>query len=230
MSNGIKTQTVSFTANGEQADGFLAKPEGDGPFPGVIVVQEWWGVDNHIRDVAQRFARERFAALAPDLFHGEVTREPSEAQKLMMSLDMNKAARELAKAAEYLASQPFTVGRRVGATGFCMGGGLALTLACDSPHIRASAPFYGVNPSPIDKLANLRGPVFAIYAEHDAWAGQSVRETLEQALKRHGMTYEIKVYPGTEHAFFNDTRPEVYKREAAQDAWQRVLKLFRENL
>jgi len=230
MSPAIRAEMVSFSGNGEKVDGFLARPEGEGPFPGVIVVQEWWGLEEHIKDVARRFATEGFAALAPDLYHGKATKEPDEAQKMMMALDMGRASKELARAADYLASQPFTRGRGIGATGFCMGGGLALTLACESPHIKAAAPFYGANPEPVDKVRELRGPVLAVYAEHDAWFGPPVREALEEALKRHGKQYEIRVYPGTEHAFFNDTRPETHNPEAARDAWQRVLALFREHL
>jgi carboxymethylenebutenolidase len=221
---------VQFPTNGESSTAHLAIPEGDGPFPGVIVVQEWWGLDHHIKDVAGRFAREGFVALAPDLYDGQVASEPNEAQKLMMSLDMPQASKELVKAADYLASRPEVAGRGIGATGFCMGGGLALTLATESEHTRAVAPFYGVNPSPIDKVRNLSGPVLAIYAEHDAWAGESVRKELEAALKEAGIQHEVRVYPGTQHAFFNDTRSEVYSREASVDAWQRVLALFRENL
>jgi carboxymethylenebutenolidase len=221
---------VSFAGNGDKVDGFLARPDGDGPFPGVIVVQEWWGLNDNIKDIAQRFASEGFAALAPDLYHGRVTDEPNEAQKEMMALDMNRASQELTKAADWLASQPYTRGKGIGAIGFCMGGGLALTLATDSPHIKAAAPFYGANPTPIDKVANLQGPVFAVYAEHDAWANDAMREALEQALSQHGKQFETKTYPGTEHAFFNDTRKEVYREEAAKDAWQKTLALFRENL
>lgn len=193
-------------------------------------MQEWWGLDGHIKDVAQRFAREGFLAFALDLYHGEVATEPGEAQKLMMALDMNRASRELVQATEYLASQPALSGRGIGSIGFCMGGGLALTLACDSPRIRATAPFYGVNPNPIDKVRNLNGPVLAVYAENDNFAGKSVQEQLETALEKHRIEHEIRVYPGTEHAFFNDTRAEVYNRAAATDAWGRVLTHFRENL
>jgi carboxymethylenebutenolidase len=147
-----------------------------------------------------------------------------------MSLNMGKASKELVQAADYLASRPEIGGRGIGATGFCMGGGLALTLATESEHIKAAAPFYGGNPSPIDKVADLRGPVVASYAEHDGWITATVREELKQALSKAGIQHEIKVYPGTEHAFFNDTRTEVHNREASEDAWQRVLTLFRENL
>jgi carboxymethylenebutenolidase len=226
----VRTEKVGISLNGGTVEGFLARPDGDGPFPGVIVVQEWWGLDDHIKDVAQRFAREGFAALAPDLYHGKVTSEPSEAQKLMLALDMNNAVKELVKATEYLVSQPYTQGRGIGAIGFCMGGGLALTLACESRHIKAAAPFYGINPSPIDKVQNLQGPVFAVYAEHDEFAGRAVREALQQALTKYGKPHEIKVYPGTQHAFFNDSRQDVYNAQAAQDAWDRALSLFRQNL
>ncbi len=223
----ITTENVTF---GDGGTGFLASPGGSGPSPAVIVIQEWWGLDAHIKDVAQRFALEGFIALAPDLYHGKVADEPSEAQKMMMALDMNRAARELIGAAEYLASRPGLGGRGIGATGFCMGGGLALTLACDNAHVKAVAPFYGVNPSPIDKVANITGPVRAFYAEHDQFAGQSVRERLAEALTKHGKRHEIHVYPGTQHAFFNDTRADAYDKGAATDAWGRVLALFRENL
>ena len=121
----IRTEMVEFRSNGSTTPGFLARPEGDGPFPGVIVIQEWWGLNDNIKDIAQRFAREGYAAFAPDLYHGRVTREPDQAQKMMMQLDMPLAAKELVKATEYLAAQKYINGRGIGATGFCMGGGLA---------------------------------------------------------------------------------------------------------
>jgi carboxymethylenebutenolidase len=226
----MQTAMVSFATNGDTSDGFLARPDGDGPFPGVIVIQEWWGLNDNIKDIAQRFAAEGFAALAPDLYHGTVAGEPDVAMKAMMATDMNRASRELTKAADYLASQTYTRGRGIGATGFCMGGGLALTLACDSTHIKAVAPFYGANPNPIDKVANIEGAIFAAYAEHDDFAGPSVREALEQALAAHRKQHEVKTYAGTQHAFFNDTRPDVYNEAAAKDAWGKVLELFRANL
>jgi carboxymethylenebutenolidase len=226
----MQTEMVSFATNGDTSDGFLARPDGEGPFPGVIVIQEWWGLNDNIKDIARRFAAEGFAALAPDLYHGTVAAEPDAAMKAMMATDMNRASLDLTKAADWLASQTFTKGRGIGATGFCMGGGLALTLACDSPHIKAVAPFYGANPNPIDKVANIQGPVFAAYAEHDDWAGPAVRGALEGALATHGKQHEVKTYAGTEHAFFNDTRADVYNEAAAKAAWGKVLELFRANL
>jgi carboxymethylenebutenolidase len=226
----VRTESVEYPTNGETGQGFLAAPHGEGPLPGIIVVQEWWGLDDHIKDVVQRFANEGFVALAPDLYHGKVTKEPGEAQKLMMSLNMGQATKELTKATDYLASRPEVEGRGIGAIGFCMGGGLALNLACESRHVRAAAPFYGTNPNPIHKVQDLRGPVFAVYAELDNFAGESIRRQLEEALNQYDLKHEVRVYPNAQHAFFNDTRAEVYDREAAEDAWKRALSLFRENL
>ncbi len=227
----VITETVTFPVDGDTASGYLARPEGRGPFPGVIVVQEWWGIDEHIKDVCRRFAGEGFAALAPDLYHGQVTSDPDEAMRLMTALDTKKAVRELGAAAAFLAAQPYTQGRGIGAIGFCMGGGLALELACESPHIQAVAPFYGVNPEPIERVQNIRGPVLAIYAEDDPWVDPPRRaEELRAALERYGKRFEIHVYPATQHGFFNDTRPDVYNARAAQDAWARVLHLFQEEL
>jgi carboxymethylenebutenolidase len=226
----IQSESVEFGSNGSTTPGFLARPKGNGPFPGVIVVQEWWGLNDNIKDIAQRFAREGFAAFAPDLYHGVVVAEPDQAQKQMMQLDMPRASQELVKATEYLAEQSYITGRGIGAIGFCMGGGLAMTLATDTPLIRAVAPFYGATPEPIDKVQSLAGPVFAVFAEHDDWIGPPVREKLHQALEEHGKQFEIKVYPGTHHGFFNDTRMDVHDAQASEDAWKRVISLFRENL
>ncbi len=226
----ITTDMLDYATNGSNASGFLARPQGEGSFPAVIVIQEWWGLNDNIKDIAGRFADEGFVAFAPDLYHGEVTSEPDEAQKLMMQTDMPRASQELVKAAEYLSQQPYVTGRGIGATGFCMGGGLALTLATETPLIKAAAPFYGVNPQPIDKLQSLQGPVLAVYAEHDDFASAAVRGELQSAMAQYGKPLEVQVYPGTEHAFFNDTRREVYRETAANDAWNRVLTLFRAEL
>jgi carboxymethylenebutenolidase len=225
----IQTEMVDYPSNGSTTPGFLARPRGDGPFPGVIVIQEWWGLNDNIKDIAERFAREGFAAFAPDLYHGEVTAEPDVAMKKMMQLDMPRASHELVKAAEHLNGQPFIKSDGLGVIGFCMGGGLALRLATDTPLIRAAAPFYGGNPEPIDKVQDLQGPLFVVYAEKDTFFGPPVQEALRQALTEHNKPHEIKVYPGADHGFFANTNP-THDPEAARDAWEKVLALFRENL
>lgn len=225
----VHGEMVQFNGSDLATGGYLARPQGDGPFRGVIVIQEWWGLNDNIKDIANRFAGEGFAAFAPDLYDGKVTPEPDEAQKLMMQLNMDRASQRLVKAAEFLSGQPYITGG-LGATGFCMGGGLALTLACDTPLIKCVAPFYGVNPQPIDRVANLQGPVIGTYAEHDGWVPAEVVQALKEALDRHGKQHDIKIYPGTEHGFFNDTRPEVYNAAAAEDAWKRMITAFKANL
>jgi len=224
----IKTQDVQISANGESLSAFVARPEGGGPFPGLIVIQEWWGLESHIKDVTQRFATEGFVALAPDLYHGQVATEPSEAQKMMMSLDMPRAGKELVKAVDYLTADSAV--SNVGAIGYCMGGGLALTLACNSAKVKAVAPYYGANPNPIGKVKDIQGPIFAVYAENDHFINEQVREALKGALQQHGKKFEMNVYPGTGHAFFNDTRPDIYDAEAAKDVWGKTLSFFRANL
>ena len=226
----IRTEMVEFRSNGSTTPGFLARPQGDGPFPGVIVIQEWWGLNDNIKDIAQRFANEGFAAFAPDLYHGRVTREPDQAQKMMMQLDMPLAAKELVMATEYLAGQKYIDGRSIGATGFCMGGGLAMTLACKTPLVKAVAPFYGFPPDPIDQVEAVAGPMLLIFAENDAWITADARNRLTEALTRHGKQFEEKVYPGTHHGFFRDVDNDQHHPSASKDAWERVLKLFRDNL
>jgi carboxymethylenebutenolidase len=159
-----------------------------------------------------------------------VTREPDQAQKLMMALDMPLAARELVKATEYLAAQKYIGGRGIGATGFCMGGGLAMRLACESPLIKAVVPFYGFPPEPIDIVQNMQAQALLIFAEKDDWIGPPARDKLQQALNEHNKDYEMKVYPGTHHGFFRDVDNAQHDPEASKDAWELMLRLFSENL
>ena len=220
-------EMVTFKSNGGTCTGYLA----DGGGPGVIVIQEWWGLVDHIKDVADRFAAEGFTALAPDLYHGEVTTEPDAAGKLLMSLNLATAGKDLSGAVDLLLER---TGRpKVGVTGFCMGGGLTLMLACQRPDaVAAAAPFYGgMRPdTPIDWDA-LAATVEGHYAETDRGnAAPEAVKALEVELRSKGKDATFHVYPGTHHAFFNDTRAEVYDAAAATTSWERTLALFRANL
>ena len=220
-------ELVTFKSNGTNGQGYLA----DGGGPGVIVIQEWWGLVPHIKAVADRFAAEGFTALAPDLYHGEAASEPDEAGKLMMALKLDKAGKDLSGAVDFLRER--TGRTKVGVVGYCMGGGLTLTLACQRPDaIAAAAPYYGVIPWP-DAQPNwdaLAAVVEGHYAENDAFASPEAAHALEADLKARGKRATFHVYPGTHHAFFNDERPDVYHEAAATAAWQRTLSLFRNNL
>ena len=220
-------EMVEFKSNGGTCTGYLAGTSG----PGVIVIQEWWGLVPHITDIADRFAAEGFVALAPDMYHGEMTDEPDMAGKLLMSMNLATAGKDLSGAVDLL--QERTGRTKVGVTGFCMGGGLALMAACLRPDaIAAAAPFYGgMRPDTVIEWDNLAAVVEGHYAATDRGtaAPEAVKE-LEATLRGKGKNVTFHVYPGTQHAFFNDTRPEVYDAAVSKTAWDRTLALFRANL
>src|SRR4051794_98799 len=216
-------EMVEFPSNGGTGQGYLATP-GGGKGPGVVVIQEWWGLVDHIKDLCERFAGEGFMALAPDLYHGTTTAEPDEAGKLMMTLNMEQAAKDMSGAVTYLDDRSSTPG--VGVVGFCMGGGLALLLATQrGDAVKACVPFYGVIPpqGPKPDWWRLSGPIQGHYAENDDFAGPAEVQKLKEQLDSEGKETEFFLYPGTEHAFFNDDRPEVHHEEASDVAWQRMI-------
>jgi carboxymethylenebutenolidase len=222
-------QTVEFASNGGRTGGYLSVPE-KGSGPGVVVIQEWWGLVDHIKDVCDRFAGAGYVALAPDLYHGERAKSPDEAGKMMMALRIDEAEKDLRGAIQYLLDHGATTGGRVGVVGFCMGGALSLYAASKNEQVGACVVFYGIHPNVKPDLANLRAPVLGIYAERDQFVPPDAVRELESKMKELGKQAEMHIYPETDHAFFNDTRPEVYDARAAEDAWRRVLKFFATNL
>lgn len=226
-------ELVQFQANGRTASGYLAIPRagrGFQPGPGVIVIQEWWGLVDHIKDVCDRFADAGFVALAPDVYHGQTTKSPDEAGKLMMALRIDEAEQDISGAIQYLLDHDAVTGDKVGIVGFCMGGALSLYAATRNANIGACVVFYGIHPNVKPDLPNLSAPVLGIYAEKDGFVTPDVVHKLEQELKSLGKQVETHIYPQTDHAFFNDTRPEVYNAEASADAWQRTIDFLRQHL
>jgi carboxymethylenebutenolidase len=224
-------EIVSYRSNGGTSEGYLATPAG-GSGPGVIVIQEWWGLVPHIESLADRFAAAGFVALAPDLYHGRHTTEPDEAGKMMMGLAMDQAAKDMAGAAAHLAGAGAT-GTGVGAAGFCMGGSLALWSATLSDKIVATAGFYPAVPwermSPT--WANYAGKAAVIHcSEGDGTSAAPGIQAAVSAITAAGGDCKLYDYPGTGHAFFNDDRPEVYNADAAALAWARTLDFFRAKL
>lgn len=215
-------EMVSFPSNGSTAQGYLA---GDGP--GIVVIQEWWGLNDQIKGVCDDFASEGFTALAPDFYHGEITGEPDEAGKLMMALDIDRFAKDAKGAATFLAG---TTGGKVGVIGFCMGGQLALATGTLAPEqVGAVVDMYGVHPAVKPDYAKMTAPVLGLFAEHDDFITEEVRAALSEQLTAAGVSHEFDVYPGTHHAFTNETGG-TYDKEASQDAYRRVLAFFRANL
>ena len=223
-------EMIEFPSNGTTGQGYLALPP-TGTGPGVVVIQEWWGLVDHIKDVCDRFAVEGFVALAPDLYHGRQVSEPDEAGKAAMALNFEQAGQDMSGAVDEVLRR--SVGDGVGVVGFCMGGGLALVLATQRPDVVAACvPFYGVIiwPEVHLKYEAMTAAVLGHYAELDGFFTPAAARALEAELQGLGKEAEIHVYDGTDHAFFNDSRPEVYDRQAAFTAWERTLQFLRDRL
>ncbi|MDW8120588.1 MAG: dienelactone hydrolase family protein [Chloroflexota bacterium] len=224
----VRARQVQYPHNGSKTPAYLAQPAEPGTYPGVVVIQEWWGLEPHIQDVTRRFAGEGFIALAPDLYHGKIAKEPSEAEKLMMALNMERAVREIISGVNYLKGLEGCNGK-VGVVGFCMGGGLALLTALRSAGVSACVDFYGAIPDPLDQVKHLECPLLGIFAAQDHWVKVADVRRLRRRLKAFGKQAEVRIYRGVDHAFFNDTRP-LYNARAAKDAWRRTLAFFRQHL
>jgi len=224
-------ERVTFPSNGGSSEGYLARPP-SGSGPGVVVIQEWWGLVGHVTSVADRFATRGFVALAPDLFHGVTTGEPDEAMQLMMGLAMDQAAKDIAGAARYLAGLPECAGA-VGAVGFCMGGSLALWSAALTDEVRAAIGFYPA--VPWERMqpdwTRYAGKAAVIHcSEADGTSAADGIQAARKAIEAAGGEVTLYDYPGTGHAFFNDDRPEVYDPGASALAWARTLECLRTRL
>lgn len=225
----MKGQSVKFPCKGVTTEGYLSLPEGSGG-PGVVVIQEWQGLVEHVKSVADRFAAAGFVALAPDLYHGKATESPDEAGKLMMAMSIGRAELDLAGAVSHLRSHPQNSTGKVGTVGFCMGGALSLYAACRNPEVSACVVFYGGHPDIKPDLKSLKCPVLGLYAARDKFVTVASVRALEEQLRNLSKTYEFHIYPNADHAFFNDERPEVYSKEAADDAWDRTLQFLKRHL
>ena len=229
---GLVTGMVDYAGpDGETLTGYLARPQGDKPGPAVVVLQEWWGLNEHIKDVARRFAKEGYVALAPDLYKGQVATEPDEARKLVMALDMPAAVGEIGSAIDFLLAEEYVSGDQAGVVGFCMGGALALRTAladAGAGQVGAAVPFYGQPLTP-EEAATLKAPVLGLYGAEDQGIPAANVKAMQEALTAAGVENDFQIYAGAPHAFFNDTR-ESYRPEAAADAWQRTLAWFKQYL
>ena len=220
---------MRFESDGEEVAGYLAIPA-SGRGPAVVVVQEWWGLVDHIRDVCDRFAREGFVALAPDLYRGVSTVDPDEAGRLMMNLEIPRAARDLDAAIQTLLNHVAVDGARVGSVGFCMGGQLALYAATQNPRIGAVVDCYGIHPEVTLELSNLEAAVFGIFAENDEFIPTGATRKLESDLQSAGVRAFFKIYVGVKHAFMNESRPDVFDAPTAAEAWGELLAFLRAEL
>ncbi len=221
---------IEFDVNGRTAPGYLALPA-SGSGPATIVMQEWWGLENHIRSVCDRLAEAGFIALAPDLYRGDTTTEPDEAQQKMMALSMDQAEQDMRGAVDYLLAHDGTEGDGVGSIGFCLGGGLSVWAAASNSRINAVVTYYYVMPHGKPDFSRIDAPVLGHFGEADDFIPVETAKELEQEIGDAGVEVSFNFYPGCGHAFFNDTdRLGTYNADAAQLSWDRTLDFLRKNL
>lgn len=233
MAASIRETTVKYLSGTVSMKAFVAAPVTNEKRPAIIVIQEWWGLTDHIKDIAKRYAAEGYVAIAPDLYSRldhALTTDPAEAGKLMNALKQEDGLKDLIATVGYIKSSPEVDRTRIGVTGFCMGGSYALLLPCVNADIKAAVPFYGQVPNPERPIEKLSAPVLYFYGEDDGWITKADVQRLAAALKKYGKVGGIKTYPGAPHAFFRDNDPSVYRPEAAKDAWARTKAFFKKHL
>jgi carboxymethylenebutenolidase len=218
---------LEFPTSAGPQPGYLASPTGERG-PATIVLQEWWGVDDHVRSICDRLAAEGFFALAPDLYQGETTTQPSEAEQKMMALSMEKVEQQMCGAAEFLASRPGFEGTGVGSVGFCLGGGLSLWAAANCSRVTAAVTYYYVMPHGKPDFANIKGPVLGHFGTADEFISHAEAQALESELAEAGVDVSFNYYDDAGHAFFNDTnRLGTHDPDAAQLSWERTVSFLR---
>jgi len=223
---GVTGDTVQFISDGATIRGFLARPaDAPGRRPAVVVLHEWWGLNDHTINTTRRFAQAGYTALAVDLYSRQgytVTKDPAEAAELMNALSSQWALRDVNAAVRYLKALPFVDGQCIGAAGFSMGAMTALTMAQHNSDFKAIVAFYGKTP-PVESVDYFLCPVQFHHAGKDGWVTGKEVDVLKQGLIQYGKPGEVLIYPQADHAFFNETRPEVYKRDDAEAAWRSML-------
>ena len=221
----MKTDTMQLTTSRGATSAYVARPDQE-PTAAVLLIQEWWGINDHVRDIAARYARQGYLCVAPDLYRGKVTKNADEASRWMHELTIEDGMETIREALTET-KRSYNV-QKVGITGYCMGGTFALRAACDIPELSAAAPFYGDIPED-DVLKRLKVPTLFIAGSRDQWINAQKVNALKAAAQKSNLPVEVVVYDA-DHAFFNDTRTEVYNAEAAADAWRRVLEFFGKGL
>ncbi len=223
---------VAYPSGSDEVRGFLALPKSpkDKKSPGVVVIQEWWGVNDWIKEQARALAKEGYVALAPDLYRGRVAAERDEAHELMRGLPEDRALRDLDAVVRYLKSRPDVNGESIACIGWCMGGGYSLKLALASPDVKACVINYGALATDEAKLAKLHAAVLGSFGSADRGIPTDDVKTFEATLKKLGKPVDVKIYEGAGHGFQNPNNKAGYKPDAAKDAWTRTLDFLKKTL
>jgi carboxymethylenebutenolidase len=223
------SERVGFSTRGGPCEGELGEPSGDGEVGGLVVIQEWHGINAEMKKKVQRFAGEGFLTLAPDLYHGKVAKDDHEAGQLMGALDWARALGDIAGAVKHLQESPRSNGK-VGVLGFCLGGALAFATAATLPGLAAVVPFYGIPDTSKFDWSKVDAPILAHFAGHDDWASPDKARALARLIEAGGKSIELHVYEGAGHAFMRDTDPSKYHEPSAKKAWERTLAFLHQKL
>jgi carboxymethylenebutenolidase len=228
---GAAEQKVSFQSGTETVSGLLFTPDKAGPAPGMIVIHEWWGLDDWVKGQAKALAAEGYAALAVDLYRGKVTNKQEEAHQLMMGTPPDRAVRDLKAALAFLQSRTEVRKDRIGVIGWCMGGRYAMELATQEPGLGAVVAYYGAPPTDAAAIARIKAPVLGNFGAEDKGPSPEQVKAFEAAMKQAGKTVDLKIYEGAGHAFANVNNPwKGYREAAAKDAWSRTVAFLNQHL
>jgi len=226
----VRTENVSYKSGGDTVNGYLALPEGGGKHPAIIVIHEWWGLNDWVKEQAQKYAGQGYVALAVDLYRGKVAANPDDAHILMRGLADDRGLRDLEAAFAYLSSRSDVDAGKIGSAGWCMGGGWSIKLAEDQPKLAACVVNYGALPSDPAIIAKIHAPVQGNFGADDQGIPPTDVRAFESAMKAAGKATDIKIYDGAGHAFQNPNNKQGYRAEAAGDAGQRISAFFQKYL
>ncbi len=225
-----RTETVSYRNGDETVTGYLALPDSAGPHPAIVVIHEWWGLNDWMKEQAQKFAQQGYVALAVDLYRGKAASDPDEAHELMRGMPQDRAVRDLEATFDYLASRPDVNKARIGSVGWCMGGGLSLQLAIHEPKLAACVVNYGAMPTDAADIQKIQAPVLGNFGAEDRGIPPDAVRAFEKGMRAAGKTIDVKIYDGAGHAFENPNNKQGYRQDAATDAWARMLGFFSKTL
>lgn len=225
-----KTETVSYKSGDDTVTSYLALPSGGGKHPAIVVIHEWWGLNDWVKEQAQKFAEQGYVALAVDLYRGKVAANPDDAHILMRGLPDDRGIRDLEAAFAYLSSRPDVNPTKIGSIGWCMGGSWSIKLAVDQPKLAACVVNYGWLPSGAALIAKIKAPVLGNFGAEDQGIPPKDVKAFETAMKADGKTADVKIYDGAGHAFENPNNQQGYRPEAAADAMQRSAGFFQKYL
>ncbi|MBI4164225.1 MAG: dienelactone hydrolase family protein [Acidobacteria bacterium] len=219
----VHDETVTIQSGGEQFQAYLVRPDAAGPSPALILIHEWWGLNDQVKGEARKFAEQGFVALAPDLYHGSVTGDPSMAHELMRGLPQDRGVRDLKAAFAFLAARADVRKDKIGSVGWCMGGGYSLQLAVNEPKLAACVVNYGAMPTSREDIQKIQAPVLGNFGAEDRGIKPEAVQAFEKAMKAASKSVDIKIYPGAGHAFHNANNKLGYHQTAAEDSWKRTL-------